>query len=115
MMNCKDSDPNRHIFMLQTIFQSERLLIIRYPDKAKEITTTMLQKIEERGIIETSTSARLSLIVLVKKPNGDKRLCLDWMFTRLSPCKHPVSQGRVPSSMAWGPMERQPDRNIMHH
>ncbi len=38
----------------------------------------MLQDMEKRDIIEPSTSAWLSPIVLVNKPNGTKRLCLDY-------------------------------------
>jgi len=50
----------------------------RYPEKAKSIISDMLSDMEKRGIIETSTSAWLSPIVLVNKPDGTKRLCLDY-------------------------------------
>ncbi len=38
----------------------------------------MLEDMEEKGIIEHSTAAWLSPIVLVNKPDGSKRLCLDY-------------------------------------
>ena len=50
----------------------------RYPEEAKQIISEMLQDMEERGIIERSTSAWLSPIVLVNKPDGSKRMCLDY-------------------------------------
>ncbi len=37
----------------------------------------MLKDMEERDIIEQSTAAWLSPIVLVNKPDGSKRMCLD--------------------------------------
>ena len=50
----------------------------RYPEKAKQIITEMLSEMEARDIIEPSTAAWLSPIVLVNKPDGSKRLCLDF-------------------------------------
>ncbi len=38
----------------------------------------MLEDMEARGIIEPSTAAWLSPIVLVNKPDGTKRMCLDY-------------------------------------
>lgn len=55
-----------------------RTPLYRYPEKAKETIQTILQDLEERDIIEPSTAAWLSPIVLVNKPGGDKRLCLDY-------------------------------------
>ncbi len=52
--------------------------IYRYPKKAKEIIASILKDLEERDIKEKSTVARLSPIVLVNKPSGDKRMCLDY-------------------------------------
>lgn len=52
--------------------------LYRYPEKAKESIQSILQDLEEKGIIESSTAAWLSPIVLVNKPGGDKRLCLDY-------------------------------------
>ncbi len=37
-----------------------------------------MQDLEERDIIERSTAAWLSPIVLVNKPSGEKRMCLDY-------------------------------------
>ena len=50
----------------------------RYPEEAKTIIANMLTDMEERDIIEKSTSAWLSPIVLVNKPDGSKRMCLDY-------------------------------------
>jgi len=50
----------------------------RYPEQAKQLISGMLQDMEEREIIEKSTSAWLSPIVLVNKPDGSKRMCLDY-------------------------------------
>ena len=50
----------------------------RYPEKAKDIIAKLLQEMEEKGVIEPSTAAWLSPIVLVSKPDGSKRLCLDY-------------------------------------
>ncbi len=49
--------------------------IYRYPEKAKEIIASILKESEERDIIEKSTAAWLSPIVLVNKPSGDKQMC----------------------------------------
>lgn len=50
----------------------------RYPEEAKNLISDMLQDMENRGIIERSTAAWLSPIVLVNKPDGSKRMCLDY-------------------------------------
>ncbi len=50
----------------------------RYPEKAKGIITQLLQEMEEKEVIEPSTAAWVSPIVLVSKPDGSKRLCLDY-------------------------------------
>ncbi len=50
----------------------------RYPEKAKAVIGEMLQDMEDREIIEKSTSAWLSPIVLVNKPDGSKRMYLDY-------------------------------------
>ncbi len=52
--------------------------IYRYPEKAKDIISSTLKDLEEWDIIEKSTAAWLSPIVLVNKPSGDKRMCLDY-------------------------------------
>ncbi len=49
----------------------------RYPEEAKRLIAEMLQDMEDRQI-EKSTSAWLSPIVLVNKPDGSKRMCLDY-------------------------------------
>ncbi len=55
-----------------------RLLIYRYPAKANEAIASILQDLEERDIIEKSTAAWLSPIVLVSRQSGEKRMCLDY-------------------------------------
>ena len=52
--------------------------LYRYPEKAREAIQIILKNLEEKGIIESSTAAWLSPIVLVNKPGGEKRLCLDY-------------------------------------
>lgn len=43
-----------------------------YPEKAKDIITKLLRDMEARDITEPSTTAWLSLIVLVTKPDWSK-------------------------------------------
>ncbi len=50
----------------------------RYLEEAKRLIADMLQDMEDRQIIEKSTSAWFSPIVLVNKPDGSKRTCLDY-------------------------------------
>ncbi len=49
-----------------------------YPEEAKRLIADMLQDMEDRQIIVKSTSAWLLLIVLVNKPDGSKKMCLDY-------------------------------------
>ncbi len=50
----------------------------RYPEKAKKIIAELLQGMEARDITEPSTAAWLSPIIHVSKPEGSKRMCLDY-------------------------------------
>lgn len=50
----------------------------RYPEHAKVVVSQMLVDMEEGGVIEPSSAAWLSPIVLVNKPDGTKRMCLDF-------------------------------------
>lgn len=52
--------------------------IYRYPEHAKVMISQMLEDMEQRGVIEPSSAAWLSPIVLVNKPDGSKRMCLDF-------------------------------------
>ncbi len=52
--------------------------IYRYPERAKEIIAELLSDMEARDIIEPSTAAWPSPIVLVTKPDGSKRMWLDY-------------------------------------
>ena len=45
----------------------------RYPEQAKMLVSQMLVDMEERGVIEPSSAAWLSPIVLVNKPDGSKK------------------------------------------
>ncbi len=55
-----------------------RSVIYRYPDMTKEIIKDMIEDMKRKDIIENFTTAWLSPIVLVNKPNGEKRMCLDY-------------------------------------
>ncbi len=50
----------------------------RFPEQAKELISNMLNKMQEKDIIESSTASWLSSILLVNKPYGGKRMCLDY-------------------------------------
>ncbi len=56
----------------------------RYPEEAKRLIVEMLQDMENRQIIEQSTSAWLSPIVLVNKPDRSKRMCLDYRHVNMT-------------------------------
>ncbi len=58
----------------------------RYPQEAKWLIAEMLQDMEDRQIIEKSTSAWLSPIVLVNKPDGSKRMCVDYRHVNKHVC-----------------------------
>ncbi|XP_068213446.1 uncharacterized protein [Palaemon carinicauda] len=62
-----------------------RSLMYRDPEKAKTLISTMLEDMEERGIIEPSNAAWLSLIVLVRKPDHTQRMCLDYRKVNTPP------------------------------
>lgn len=64
----------------------------RYLEKAKTIIAKILEQMEERDITETSTASWLSSIVLVSKPDGGKRMCLDYrkVNTQLMVALHPL-------------------------
>ncbi len=50
----------------------------RYPEKVKAITADLFKDMEEGDEIEPSTAAWLSPIMLVNKPDGSKRMFLDY-------------------------------------
>ena len=64
----------------------------RYPEKAKGVISAMLEEMEKKDVIETSTAAWLSPIVLVNKPDNSKRMCLDYrkVNTHLQHDIHPL-------------------------
>lgn len=72
--------------------QPVRTPIYRYPEKAKQLIADMLEDMEAKDIIETSTAAWLSPIVLVKKPDNSQRMCLDYrkVNTHLQIDIHPL-------------------------
>ncbi len=67
--------------------------IYRYPEQAKATIAAILKDLEERDIIEKSTAASLSPIVLVSKPSGHKRMCLVYskVNKQLTNGIHPLS------------------------
>lgn len=69
-----------------------RSAVYRYPEKAKETIRQILKDLEDRDIIERSTAAWLSPFVLVNKPNGEKRMRLDYreVNTHLVTDIHPL-------------------------
>ena len=52
--------------------------VYRYPELAKSHIADLLKEMEQKHIIERSQAAWLSPIVLVNKPDGSKRMCLDY-------------------------------------
>ncbi len=58
--------------------QPSRGSMYRYPQKAKDLIVEMLDDMERKGVIEKSTSAWLSPIVLLSKPDGAKGVCLNY-------------------------------------
>ena len=52
--------------------------LYRYPEQAKELIEDIIKDMLEKRVIEPSTAAWLSPMVLVNKPDGSKRLCLDY-------------------------------------
>ncbi len=52
--------------------------LYRYPEPAKELIVDIIEDMLDKGVIKTSTIAWLSPIVLVNKPDGSKRMCLDY-------------------------------------
>lgn len=72
--------------------QPVRSPMYRYPEKAKKIIAEMLEDMESKNIIESSTAAWLSPIVLVRKPDNSQRMCLDYrkVNTHLQIDIHPL-------------------------
>ena len=66
--------------------------LYRYPERAKELIANMLTEMEEKDIIEQSSAAWLSPIVLVRKPDNSQRMCLDYrkVNTHLQTDIHPL-------------------------
>ncbi|MEL7520139.1 MAG: reverse transcriptase family protein, partial [Cyanobacteria bacterium J06553_1] len=82
--------PDAHIQVANPVPAKGRSF--RYPERAKKIIAEMLKDMHEKDIIEPSTSAWLSPIVLVSKPDGSKRMCLDYRLvnTHLAEDIHPL-------------------------
>ena len=68
--------PDNHITMLDNI--PVRMPLYRHPEKAKEIISKMIQEMLDKDIIEESFAVYLSPIVLISKPDGKKRMCIDY-------------------------------------
>ncbi|XP_076037035.1 uncharacterized protein LOC143022621 [Oratosquilla oratoria] len=65
--------------------QPVRNPMYRYPEKAKQIISDLLEDMEAKDIIEPSTAAWLSPIVLVRKPDNSQRIkeCV-WTIEKLT-------------------------------
>ncbi len=61
-----------------------------YPEKAKELIAEFLQDMEARDMIEPSTAAWLSPIVLVTKPDGSKHINYREMISHLTTDINPL-------------------------
>ena len=72
----KFRDVQGHINISDT--QPVRTPLYRYPEMAKKVIADMLEDMEAKDIIEPSTAAWLSPIVLVRKPDNSQRMCLDY-------------------------------------
>ena len=68
--------PDSHITMLDG--EPVRMPLYRHPEKAKVIIEEMIQSMLDKDIIENSYATYLSPIVLINKPNGSKRMCIDY-------------------------------------
>ena len=68
--------PDNHITLLDG--EPVRMPLYRHPENAKKIIGEMIQSMLEKDIIENSYSTYLSPIVLINKPNGSKRMCIDY-------------------------------------
>ena len=69
-----------------------RMPLYRHPERAKDIIETMIQDMLSKGIIEPSYAAYLSPIVLISKPDGSKRMCIDYraVNTKIKIDIHPL-------------------------
>ena len=68
--------PENHISIVDK--DPVRMPMYRHPEKAKEIISEMIEDMLDKGIIENSYATYLSPIVLINKPNGSKRMCIDF-------------------------------------
>ena len=55
-----------------------RMPLYRQPENARKIIATLIEDMLEKNIIEESTGVYLAPIVLVNKPDGSKRMCIDY-------------------------------------
>lgn len=55
-----------------------RMPLYRQPEQAKAEIAKLITNMLEKGVIEESTAAYLAPIVLVKKPDGSRRMCIDY-------------------------------------
>ena len=68
--------PDSHIAMEDNC--PVRMPLYRHPEQAKEIIEEMIGNMLDKDIIENSCATYLSPIVLINKPNGSKRMCIDY-------------------------------------
>ena len=68
--------PDHHIPLIDQ--NPVRMPLYRHPERAKEIIQKMITEMLEKEVIEPSYALYLSPIVLVTKPDGSKRMCIDY-------------------------------------
>ena len=68
--------PENHINLVDET--PVRMPLYRHPEKAKEIIQVMIKDMLDKDVIEPSYAAYLSPIVLINKPDGSKRMCIDY-------------------------------------
>ena len=82
--------PDNHIELVDNT--PIRMPLYRHPEKAKDIIQAMIQEMIDKDIIEPSYAAYLSPIVLINKPDGSKRMCIDYraVNTKIKIDIHPL-------------------------
>ena len=77
-MNGKPGQTNMAVHSIDTDAKPIRLAPYRIPHAYKEAVAKELKEMKESKIIEPSTSEWASPIVVVKKKDGNIRICVDF-------------------------------------